>query len=213
MIDGNGSGVIISGAGNDASSGTVIANNVITNSRVRDNVESYWEQKVGKNNIVHDNCIGGGANDDGDGGILDGSGVGFKAHDNLLKVPDYANPAAGDFRIPASNPCAAILKGAPKGASAPRAKKRTRPVVSIDASKKVLHASRTVAVTGKARGAKRVRVLIRREDGWATIGRGRTPRGSSYSIRIRLDHPGRQRIKAVAAGLRDSKRVAIQVEA
>jgi hypothetical protein len=210
VIDGNGSGVIMSGAGNNASSGTVIANNVITNSRIRDNVESYWESKVGHDNIVHDNCIGGGANDDGDGGILHGSGVGFKAHDNLLKVPDYANRAAGDFRIPASSPCASILRGASRSKSAP-AKKQRRHVVKIDVSKKVVHASRTVAVSGRARGANHVRVVIRREDGWHTLERGRT-KNRRYNLRIRLDHPGRQTIKAEAAGLKDSKRVSLQVE-
>ena len=112
VIDGNGSGIIISGAGPNASSDNVIENNVITNSRIRDNVESNWESKVGSGNVVRDNCIGGGANDDGDGGILEGSNIGFEAVDNLITIPAYANRAAGNFTIPADDPCAAILAGA-----------------------------------------------------------------------------------------------------
>jgi nitrous oxidase accessory protein NosD len=112
IIDGNGSGVIISGAGDNASSGNVIEHNVITNSRIRDNVESYWEGNIGTNNIVRNNCIGGGAYDDGDGGILSGGNVGFTASNNLITVPNYANRAAGDYTLPAGSPCAAILAGA-----------------------------------------------------------------------------------------------------
>jgi parallel beta-helix repeat protein len=112
IIDGNGTGVIMSGAGSYASSGTVVENNVITNSRIRDNVESHWEQAVGTNNVVRNNCIGGGAYDDGDGGILGGTSRGFSTSNNLIKVPSYANRAAGDYRIAATDPCAAILAGA-----------------------------------------------------------------------------------------------------
>jgi hypothetical protein len=106
--------VIFSGEGSHASSNNVVSHNVITNSRVRDNVEAYWGGRVGTGNVLSDNCIGGGGYDDGDGGILDGpiSEIGFAARNNLLRVPDYANRAAGDFTIPEDDPCFAVLGGA-----------------------------------------------------------------------------------------------------
>ena len=215
VIDGNGSGIILSGYGPDASSDTVIENNVITNSKDRDNVESYWDNKVGTNNVVRNNCIGGGAYDDVDGGILTDGNTGFKATDNLLKAPDYANAAAGDFGIAASNPCAAILKGAPKPPSStgPSGDDGPPPVITIDTSKTTVATDKPVAVTGKAPGAKIVKIQVRRPGGWHTLKKGRTRRhGSKYKLKIRLDHPGRQRVKTVASGLRDSKRVGLKVK-
>jgi nitrous oxidase accessory protein NosD len=151
VIDGNGSGVIISGEGSHASSGNVIEHNVITNSRVRDNVESYWDSRVGTGNVVRDNCIGGGAYDDGDGGILDGpiAEIGFAARNNLIHVPDYADRAAGDFTIPADDPCFAILGGAltpppvarPPSACAPRMAATHRMAAKL-ARVRARHASR-----------------------------------------------------------------------
>ena len=46
---------------------------MITNSKLRDNVESSWGGPVGSGNIARDNCVGGGAYDEGDGGILGGT--------------------------------------------------------------------------------------------------------------------------------------------
>jgi nitrous oxidase accessory protein NosD len=70
-IDDNGQGVIFGGDETTASSGNLVARNVITDSRVRHNIESSWGGPVGTGNIARDNCVGGGAYDDGDGGIAD----------------------------------------------------------------------------------------------------------------------------------------------
>ncbi|MFN8113683.1 MAG: right-handed parallel beta-helix repeat-containing protein [Solirubrobacterales bacterium] len=81
VIDGNGSGVIFSGGEGTASSDNVVEHNVITNSRVRDNVESYWGNgPVGNGNVVRENCIGG----DGGGPPPEGSPPmrGFEAYSN-----------------------------------------------------------------------------------------------------------------------------------
>jgi hypothetical protein len=58
---------------------------------------------VGTGNLVTNNCVYGGAQ----GNISSQSG--FTATSNLVQDPQYANRAAGDYRIPAGNPCAALL--------------------------------------------------------------------------------------------------------
>jgi parallel beta-helix repeat protein len=111
-VDGNGEGVMISGTGGFASSDNVIERNVITNSKIRDNVESYWPEgnPVGQGNVVRDNCVSGGVRDNGDGGIaklLDGVTV----SGNLVADPGYVNRAGKDFRLQSTSQCLAILTG------------------------------------------------------------------------------------------------------
>ena len=114
IIDSNGEGVIFSGDFGHASSDNTVENNVITNSNVRNNVESWYPSgnPVGQGNVVTNNCIEGGVRASGDGG-LDTSGGGFHAANNLDARPDYANQSAGDYTVSSSSPCAAILAGAP----------------------------------------------------------------------------------------------------
>lgn len=69
VIVGNGQGVIFGGDADTASSGNLVAGNVIMDSRVRHNVESSWGGPVGSGNVVKGNCVGGGVEDDGDKGI------------------------------------------------------------------------------------------------------------------------------------------------
>ena len=61
VIDGNGEGIIFSGVGGTASSDNVVENNVITNSRIRHDVESWYPDVVGTGNVVRNNCVHGGA--------------------------------------------------------------------------------------------------------------------------------------------------------
>ncbi len=109
VIDGNGEGIIFSGAEGRSSNGNLVQHNVISNSQIRTNVESWypWGNPVGVGNVVRDNCLFGGAR-----GVV-GNPRGFTAVANLIADPGFANPAAGDFRLAASSPCAQILKGAP----------------------------------------------------------------------------------------------------
>jgi parallel beta-helix repeat protein len=113
VINGNGVGVIMSGAGGVSASGTLIAHNFITNSTVRHNVESFFPHGTppGRNNIVRDNCIHGAV---GFYAGPDGSGIGeqdgFTATDNINADPGYADPEHGDFRFPADSPCAGVFE-------------------------------------------------------------------------------------------------------
>jgi parallel beta-helix repeat protein len=100
VIDGNGQGVAFGGEGDDASSGTIVRNNVISNSRLRYNVESYFPDRVGDDNLAASNCLWRGS----DGNI--GEQVGFRAAANVVADPLYVNRAAKNFRLPRTSPCA-----------------------------------------------------------------------------------------------------------
>jgi hypothetical protein len=118
VIDGNGEGIIFSGAGGDASSGNVVEHNVIANSRVRADVESWYPSgnPVGVGNVVRENCLFGGR-----GGSLGGHGRGYVAVANVFADPRYADRAAKDFRVSPESPCAPILvRGGPHPAAHPQ---------------------------------------------------------------------------------------------
>ena len=218
VIDGNGQGVIFGGSEISASSNNTVQNNVITNSKIRDNLDASWAPgKVGNGNVARNNCVGGGAYDDGDGGILDGQ-LGFKALDNLIKVPDFVNRKAGDFSIAGASPCSAILAGgkapaSPNPSASPSPPASTSPsAVTIDTSKTTVDTTETVAVTGKAKGATVVRVMALRNGHWTKVGTSKPTRAGKYRMKVRLVHAGRQRLKAVAGGLKDSRRIKVKVQ-
>ncbi|HJZ60739.1 MAG TPA: right-handed parallel beta-helix repeat-containing protein [Miltoncostaeaceae bacterium] len=102
VIDGNGEGVIISGEGGLASSGSVVRDNVITNSTIRNNVESSFPSAVGTGNVVTHNCVFGGRQ----GNI--GPARGFTAIGNVTADPLYLNRGAKDFALRAGSPCAGM---------------------------------------------------------------------------------------------------------
>lgn len=106
VIDGNGQGVIFSGLGGSSSDGNVVENNVITNARIRYNVESWYPGAVGSGNVARNNCVFGGRQGD------IGSQVGFTASRNLVADPQYVDRAGKDFRLRAGSPCKEILEGA-----------------------------------------------------------------------------------------------------
>lgn len=212
VIDGNGEGVIFGGSEDTASSNNVVENNVITNSNIRDNIDASWGGVHGTGNVARNNCVGGGAYDEGDGGILTDypGGLGFSAVDNVIRVPAYANPDAGDFTIPADDPCAALLDGAAAEAVAPTAPTTSEVTITTDRSR--VRRNRPVRVSGSAPGAGAVIVVVRRNGGWRRIG-SKSPRGAagSYSLRVRLPSAGRRTLKAVATGLRDSRPLRLRV--
>jgi hypothetical protein len=115
VIDSNGEGVIFAGTGGETSDNNVVEHNIITNSGVRQNVESYWGSgPVGSGNVVTNNCIKGAA--DPYYATANGSGimnpqVGFTASSNLIADPKYINAAAGNYNLQSDSPCASILGG------------------------------------------------------------------------------------------------------
>ena len=218
VIDGNGEGVIFGGSETSASHDNVVENNVITNSKIRDNIDASWGGQVGTGNIARNNCVGGGAYDDGDGGILEGH-KGFSVSNNLIEVPQFVNAKGGNFSIAGNSPCADILAGAkvptnPGPGPSPSGNQGGSPssVVTIDTSKTTVETSEPVAVTGAAPGAEKVRIMILRKNRWHKLTAAKTTRSGKYRTHVRLSHAGRQRLKAVAGGLKDSKKVKVKVQ-
>jgi len=110
VIDSNGQGVIFGGLGPDSSDHTRVEGNVITNSKLRYNIESYYDAGTpsGEDNLVTHNCISGGVRDSGNGSIATPS-VGFTATANSTTAPAFVNRAAGDYRLAAGSACAALV--------------------------------------------------------------------------------------------------------
>ncbi len=103
IIDENGEGITFSGDG-VASSNTTVAYNLITRSKIRYDVESYYAAgtRPGVNNVVSHNCLFGGAQGSHDMEVgYTAAGLG-----NLLAYPEYADSARGDYSVPTANPCA-----------------------------------------------------------------------------------------------------------
>jgi Right handed beta helix region len=109
-IDGNGVGVLIGGSSATTSNDNVIEHNLITNSESRDNVDANWPGAVGAGNIVRENCISGGARDNGDGGIrprMDGVAI----SNNLTADPGYVNRDGKDFELQPGSLCRPLING------------------------------------------------------------------------------------------------------
>ena len=110
IIDGNGEGVIFGGD----SSGNTIENNIISNSRIRFNVESYWDGAPGHDNNVSNNCLW-----NGEQGNVQDPSVGFNAWNNEVARPTLGNLDSASFKLASNDPCAGVLAGgsAPGGGS------------------------------------------------------------------------------------------------
>jgi parallel beta-helix repeat protein len=110
VIDGNGEGILFSGDGASASSGNRVSHNVIANSRIRFNVESFYDSgdPVGTNNIVTRNCLFGGPRFGRPGGVSRSDG--FRAFANVVALPKYRNRGRHDFRLKGGS-CRKVLRG------------------------------------------------------------------------------------------------------
>jgi len=118
VIDGNGEGIIFGGSRWTAASDNLVVGNVISNSRLRENVESHFEGPIGTGNVVRGNCIGGGVRDAGMGGILFPA-VGFEAEANLLAAPAFRDAASADYRLVPGSPCVRLFRGSPRAVPGP----------------------------------------------------------------------------------------------
>ena len=146
VIDGNGEGIIFSGDSGLASSNNVASRNVISNSRVRTNVESWWPSgnPIGTGNVASSNCLWNGAQ----GNV--GDQVGFTATGNSVANPLFADRDGKNFSVPAGTPCAAYV---PSGGTTVGAPQNSPPPVAVP----VAPASVTApALSGTARSGSRV---------------------------------------------------------
>ncbi len=108
VIDGNGEGVMFAGLGDYASSDNVVARNIISNSKVRHNIESYWSGRVGSGNVARYNCLFASnkrsSHYNASGGVS-ANRAGYKAVDNRVAKPRFVDRAAKDFRLRSESPC------------------------------------------------------------------------------------------------------------
>jgi hypothetical protein len=114
VLYGNGEGIIFSGNMEVAASGTVVTHNLIADSQIRRNVESFYPEggPHGVDNEVRENCIFGAPSAYYAGRA--GSGiqepeVGFAARGNVTAAPQFVNAVAGNFQLTTGTGCAPVL--------------------------------------------------------------------------------------------------------
>jgi hypothetical protein len=112
VIDGNGEGLNFGGLNGVASSNNTVDHNVISDSVIRWNVESYWPSGTlpGTGNVVYSNCVyATNANSyyDTGGGIA--STPGYSAYNNTIANPQFVNRAGKDFTLAEGSPCHAAV--------------------------------------------------------------------------------------------------------
>jgi nitrous oxidase accessory protein NosD len=110
VIDGNGEGIVFGGSESVAASDNVVQGNVISNSRIRFNAEWHFDGPVGRGNVLRRNCLGGGARDTGNGGVMQPD-VGFTASGNVVAEPAFRAP--GDYRLKPHTACTRVFSGDP----------------------------------------------------------------------------------------------------
>jgi hypothetical protein len=91
---------------------------VISNSKLRDNVESHFDGPVGTGNLLRRNCIGGGVRDLGSGGIVSPP-IGFEAIGNVVSAPAFSSGLSFDYRLVPGSPCVAVFRGNPRRVPGP----------------------------------------------------------------------------------------------
>jgi hypothetical protein len=198
VIDGNGEGVLIAGGSEDygpqASNNNVIEQNVITNSQVRNNVESYWGSSlVGQRNVVRDNCIWGGARDAVNHGLA--SQNGFTAYDNTFADPLYVNRDAKDFRLSESSPCLSFkpvpTPGSGDGATEGGGSQASTGTIVLSSKTHALRPGKRVVLTGRVIGAphpERVSLQYRWRKRWRSVAKVRIAGDGRFSAGLLLRH-------------------------
>jgi parallel beta-helix repeat protein len=105
-IDGNGEGIQFAGDGWTQSELNLVTQNIVSNSRLRWNIEAFWEGEAGVVNLAAVNCVWATNPDpyyNARGGVSEDRG--FTPAANRVGDPRYINRAAKDFRLRADSPC------------------------------------------------------------------------------------------------------------
>jgi hypothetical protein len=189
VIDGNGEGVLIGGGSEDygpqASSDSVIEQNIITFSSQRYNVESHWgSPAVGERNVVRNNCVFGGARDPDNHGLSPANG-GFSATNNLLADPGFVNRPAKDFGLRADSPCRDLANLVVPGGGASVG----RPTITLTSGSAAVLPGHSVPLSGRVTGGrhpKHISLKVRRGKRWTKVRKVRVRKDGRFSTRARL---------------------------
>ena len=214
VIDGNGEGITFSGEYGLTSNGNVVEGNVIANSKVRNNVESWYPRgnPIGRGNIVRNNCIKGGAYDRGNGGI--GYQLGFRVVDTIRTRATYADRGAEDFRLTAGSACRVGMAVAyrstvpgPEGlreARVSRARRRPRPVLfgAVRAHVRRGHRLLLIGRVADMRPGLHVTILARSHGHRRRLARVAIRANGTFAVRPRVRAPRKARFVRVSAVVR-----------
>lgn len=217
VIDGNGSGVIFSGKDSRVSNDTLLANNVIANSKIRWNVESGGDGPIASGNQVRDNCVwASNAKDyyNQDSGVQPDS-KNFSATDNTTAKPIFVDRSSGDLRLDPASGCAGVLSGEIGSGGTGDSAGGTKEKVKIKPSRRNLRSGAKLRIRGKAPGARKVKLLVKRGGKWRRVKKARTRKGGAHfrsKLRVRSRKPRKLKFKAAATGLRDSRPVRVRVK-
>jgi hypothetical protein len=107
VLDDNGGGLVIGGAGMRASSGNLVQFNIVSNPHRFPAASEYWEAAIGTGNRVVRNCVWPAT------AMSAETPVGFVSAGNVVAEPAFADRAARDYRPLPSDPCTALLTAAP----------------------------------------------------------------------------------------------------
>lgn len=145
VISENGEGVLFSGEEGVASSNNVVEHNLIVNSLIRSDVESWYPagNPHGVGNLVQNNCVSTRGIDTTDGG--------FSAQDNVTASSSELVAAEGGGYLPvAGSACAGVAPGLVNGLGVARAPSGGAPT-PVEAQRGRLHANPRAGIARKRR--------------------------------------------------------------
>ena len=225
VIDGNGEGLTFSGEYGLASNDNLVEGNVITNSRVRNNVESWYPpgNPIGRNNLVRDNCVRGGARDQGNGGIA--GEWGFKVVQTVRAKPVFASRSREDFRLETGNPCRDVLAAyratvpGPDGVTRSTRAQRRAPAVVLGAFREQIQRGQRLPMIGRVASRRlsrglRVVVVARVHGHRHRLARVRVSRNGTFALRprVRAARGARfVRVHAVVRGVGRSRAIRVRL--
>jgi hypothetical protein len=237
VIYGNGEGVIFSGTSRQVSSENVVEGNVIADSKVRWNAESYWDDLVGSGNVLRDNCVWASNpksyyNQNGGVEPPDEGARGFTASGNVIAEPQFVDAAGGDFTQRSGSPCAfaegetetATEEGTEaeptktkgptkaKGPTKSKGSGKGHGAVTLEKHQRVVSANAPLRLTGHAEASAGsiVTVLRLRQGRWHRLARRRLRANGSFGLRRRLrGKHGAVRLRATVRGVGSSRVVRV----
>ena len=209
VIDGNGQGIIFGGNAHNSADGNVVERNVISNSNIRFNVESYYDpgNAIGTGNRVRQNCIYGAT---GWYAGPDNSGIqdpqqGFVAADNMIEAPQFVDRAGKNFELAPGSKCARLVSGS------------LTVGIKLEAGRRNVRVDQPLPLRGTTSGAEhgaRVTIAVKGRRGWATLGRATVQADGTFRSRVRVGSRGTKmaRLRAAVPGLGTSSPVRVRVK-